>query len=449
MRSVAAGPGAVRWALGALAAPLVWLERARGRRRLALLLAYTLVVVAVAGWTWRATRLWGLPDIGDPFDVAAPATKAIPEAENAWALYDQAADLIREPGDPRAAKIPAGLYSWDGLNLSDRDWRPWLEANREALLLWRRGAERDRARWLWVDHHSGWGTAESLGLFARLACVEGRRLEQAGDMAGAWGWYNAALRTSRHAGPIDSDYVTPQRAFRDARARAIAWAADPRVDAALLRRALRDAIALDAISTLEADVGEQLYRAAWARLAGDAASFASDPAVWLLNLHHGEMAWYRHFFQEPRLRSYFRRDPERSLRVLRLIFANWRAHRRLDPLGAPALVTPDLVLWDVGPAGPGSACPLTPGELARWFDSAPLVRSASRELSTSLRFFEPLLNQDLAARAGLVVALAEQLYRREHGKPPGSPRELVGPYLDRLPLGFELPRATPQPRVPR
>src|SRR4051794_35272117 len=76
--------------LRVLLAPLLWLERARGRKRRALLLAYAAVGLVVGLLTWRAVSLNGLPEVGDPFDVAAFESVRVPDDRNAFVLYRQA-----------------------------------------------------------------------------------------------------------------------------------------------------------------------------------------------------------------------------------------------------------------------------------------------------------------------------------------------------------------------
>jgi hypothetical protein len=41
------------------------------------------------------TQLFGLPDIGDPFDVRAFQSCTIPDERNAFVVYDQAADWLK------------------------------------------------------------------------------------------------------------------------------------------------------------------------------------------------------------------------------------------------------------------------------------------------------------------------------------------------------------------
>ena len=66
----------------------------------------------------------------------------------------------------------------------------------------------------------------------------------------AWRWYRAILRCSRHVGMHGVVIERQVAAFQhEVAARAIVrWAADPRVDASRLRRALKDALEADALT---------------------------------------------------------------------------------------------------------------------------------------------------------------------------------------------------------
>ena len=53
------------------------------------------LVLAAVGAGWWSTQLWGLPDIGDPFDVAAfEAASGVPDERNAFVEYHHAASLV-------------------------------------------------------------------------------------------------------------------------------------------------------------------------------------------------------------------------------------------------------------------------------------------------------------------------------------------------------------------
>ena len=51
---------------------------------------------------WWSIQLVGLPDIGEPFDVAAFRSFRIPDDRNAFVLYRQAARWLK-PLDPKSS----------------------------------------------------------------------------------------------------------------------------------------------------------------------------------------------------------------------------------------------------------------------------------------------------------------------------------------------------------
>jgi hypothetical protein len=124
-------------------------------------------------------------------------------------------------------------------------------------------------------------------------------------------------------------------------------------------------------------------------------------------------------------------------RASRLI-SNWLAHdqnassKRQSP-SVLASFTLDsrsvsIPFFTAGPEAPENARRMPPEELARWLVTA---RDAKWLLSDwpwwSIRTSEK------RAHAGLVMLLAEELYRRDHGRKPPNDEALVGPYLEHLP----------------
>src|SRR5262245_33142022 len=107
MATSASRPGRRPWSLeGAILAPLHWLERSRGWRRRALLLAYLAVGLAVGLALRWLTCLGGLPDIGAPFDVAAFRAVSVPGDRNAFPLYRKASAAM----EPRARMVDASRF---------------------------------------------------------------------------------------------------------------------------------------------------------------------------------------------------------------------------------------------------------------------------------------------------------------------------------------------------
>ncbi len=215
----------------------------RGRKRFRLIVVAVTAAIAMVAATfwWRIRSLHGLPDIGYPFDVALASRPIwVPEQENAYVLYSEAKALrVRLPAV--AARVDFTKLSWAKAGTIERDY---LDANRPALELWRKGTDRPDALFHQPDSlklDSILAIVDDLRSLAMLACLEASRLEENGRMGEAWSWYKAILRSSRHVGKrgVMLERVAGAFIHRNATRRIIRWAGDPRVDAALLRARTR------------------------------------------------------------------------------------------------------------------------------------------------------------------------------------------------------------------
>ena len=127
---------------------------------------------------------------------------------------------------------------------------------------------------------------------------------------------------------------------------------------------------------------------------------------------------------------FWRREPDRSRRVIRLVTANWLAYYDL-PTGIRPKPDPNatsLDLYAFRPEAPSQARALSPEALDRWMDTA-------YDAQKVLRFLDPsgIRIVEQANHADFLVLLATELYRRDHGTDPRTPEALVGPYLKSLP----------------
>ncbi len=169
--------------------------------------------------------------------------------ENAYVSYSEAMRLL--------AKTPDTVRQTDWMKLTWSNAGPaersYLESSRPALTVWRLGSERPDA----IYHQPGKMAADTilplvndLRMLNWLAALESSRLEAEGAMAEAWSWYESMLRASRHVGKRGAviERAVGARDFEHAARRIVRWSADPRVDAALLRRALADTVAADALT---------------------------------------------------------------------------------------------------------------------------------------------------------------------------------------------------------
>jgi hypothetical protein len=137
-------------------------------------------------------------------------------------------------------------------------------------------------------------------------------------------------------------------------------------------------------------------------------------------------------------RRFLWREPERSRRVLRLVFANWLASSELPlerrPRPAVKVVAQtfmtklSLPLYAFGPEAPAAARARSPEEIGKWLISTHDARLA---LTNPMRAHLRLVER--RAYRNIVLLLASELYRRERGSYPPSDQALVGTYLKRVP----------------
>jgi hypothetical protein len=201
-------------------------KRLRQLLRITMVLAICLALAATALAIWWLTSLNGLPDIGDPFDVAAFRALRIPDDQNAFTYLQRAnKKLTARPELSRAAGMSVTTASWSEV---DPKLRAWVDANRQALKLFLQGAEQaDAIQALARDPLTSFGGVNLYELNL-LALLEGSKRQESGDTAGAWDCYRAVLRMTTHASRRRSDRPIHNNLYcRWLRQRLATWAADP------------------------------------------------------------------------------------------------------------------------------------------------------------------------------------------------------------------------------
>jgi hypothetical protein len=413
------------------------LRRGRQLVRLLLFLVIGLACLAAAVEIYRGASLIGLPDVGDPFDVAEFRAFRLPPEDDAFVLFRQAQKKLT--GMPRLplAVWRLGPQAW---SKSAPELRDWVDANRDALEMLKAASERPDGIALPHPDQDDVEDYRNLGLLAELTRLEASRLEEQGDMTGAWNRYLAILRMQAHISRRGSMCQRASISSYRARLRSLvaAWAGDRRTSAALLRRALAD------------------VRACQPRPEWESYSLKVDYLVMMHELkrkggwvEHGEpedqqvkigatplppnLAWTAYA-----ARRFFKNEPERSRRVIRLAYANWLAHvgekdpgrlkpavRALFPVGKHGA---SASFYAAPAEAPPAARKLSPRQLAEW-----LVGSLDAKLLLSAWPWHSIRGSEQRQYRDLVVLLASELYERERGSPPPSDLALAGPYLDQLP----------------
>ena len=432
-------------------------ERLRGGRTLNLgngrLLALGLAVaflVVVVIWIWGVRNLDGLPDVGDPFDVAAARLSiVIADADNAYILYAEAKGK-QSRFSPALSKVDFATLTWSKASSEVRDF---LNKNRVALELWREGSERPDALYnqpgrLAID--TILPVVQEIRTLADLAGLEGSRLEEKGAMNEAWAWYRAILRSSRHVGKhgVIIERLVGASIHAKAVPRILSWAADPRVDFKLLRRALDDALAAEAMTPPLSEALKLEYLMYLRDLEELRVMVGEIP------MPGGRFGWLEQMVaatgakpQIQRIRLRATNDVQRSRRAMRLLFANWLAQvDKPSKDRAPIAVQKPTLIYAADPTAPSAARAVAPEDLNKAIDRTSFASEIFRPLDPASTSGTPmarapwegegLLAREPRHRALLIIKLAATLYRREHGKPPATAGVLLGPYLKVLPEGI-------------
>jgi hypothetical protein len=413
-------------------------------------LAFAVVgaLAALAGISvWRMRSLGDLPDVGDPFDVAlALQPVVIADGDNAYVAYAAARiNLAEIPEDFWDAAFEAreGALTW---SKAKPGFRAIQKKNRAALEIWREGSERPDALFEQPAKRS-FDTIltllQEVFIHSAMAALEGSRLEEQGAMAEAWQWYQAMLRSSRmverHGALVERRYGAQ---MHELAARCILrWAADPRVDAGMLRRALDDALVADRLTPPLSDAVKSDYLATMREL-GELNMFPR-----FIPLPGGEGGLLdrvlpgsvRRGFQQFRFRA--SNETERSRRAFRLLFANWLA--QVDKPAADRATNAmhaGVLIYDADPTAPPAARTVSPETLSRAIEETLLARSVLRPDEAGEKVDISWEGNGVFARerrrkSVLILKLAAELYRRERGERPANAGALLKTYLEELPQG--------------
>ena len=258
--------------------------------------------------------------------------------------------------------------------------RRWAEANQEALALYRRGADRPDALDAPTRTLGEYDRFQAVIPFQRLALLEASRLEDQGDMAGAWGWYRANLRTIHHVSSHGAPYrrMAAQAWHTELRNRLEGWSADPRTTTRELRQALEDVLACEEIAPSESYALKAWYLQTGPHFDPRNLRPGQMPPAWLMSLvSRGGAAWLGSVVTPEHIRAIssawniWRGEPERSRRVLKLLVANRLAYYDMPPDRRPA-PDPNVTsceLYPFGPDAPANARVLSPESLGHWLES--------------------------------------------------------------------------------
>lgn len=375
------------------------------------------VLILLAPLLYRSYRISSIPDIGDPFDVAAFEAIVVPASDNAAEIY-AAANKLRVKG----------TYSSDDLErVFENGWeettepvQKWLTANEPALDEWRRATERPTAQFvmskeMWFA--SPTPSVSELREFTNLARLRAERCLHGSDIEGAWSWLLASLRGSRHFGQHGKllDRLIGAFNFSTIAHSVNRWAADPRVDENHLRKAEEDFDAVDAMTPMNSIPVKYEYLSCLHTFERGLTleDLGATPAA--IGVSESVLS--------PVL--YFSGDPEYSRRLTQQVFSDWLEQIDLPKWKRAPIASVRFGLYSTA-AKPGR---LSVSEL----ESRLLSVSLARELLPLFSRVAEHLDREFAKRMALKLTLAAQRYYRLNGDWPGKLEDLVPSFLIDLP----------------
>ena len=162
--------------------------------------AGTVLAVIVGVLCYRQAQLWGVPDIGHPFEVEKLGRIEIPPDENASPDYELAVKML----------VPHREFE-DNVDESEEFWKPWsemhpilkdwLDDNSETLDVWLRGTEKKHClEYQPIDRKMEYivGPISEIRNLVRLASLSAKRAESKKKYEEAWNLYRAIFRYSFH-----------------------------------------------------------------------------------------------------------------------------------------------------------------------------------------------------------------------------------------------------------
>lgn len=394
--------------------------RPRFRRSRIVLTLLAIVLLCLSPLEFRAMRLAAVPNISEPFDVREFGTVSIPEPDNAFVLYEQAASSLTPPS--AAVSKDLDQATEEGWTAASADVRAWVESNKTSIETYRLGSERPNFLYHQpLDYRVDitLPVTQELRTLARLARLEASRREDAGDVAGAWALYKAMLRSSRHTGmhgclierlvgiAIQATAVGP----------ILRWSARSDVDAQLLAQALGDLRASGQM-TVPLSVGIKIEYIVLSHALNHPESLAIDDALKGLETPPGRV-W-----------MFMNGEPDLSRRVMCLIVAN-----QLSQCDLPAWERAPITMGGAGLFETDGAGASEPGNLPsaakikEWTAQTLIARRIVPAIAQAIQ----AVTRDEAKQAGLEAALAAQLHYREHRRVPDRIEDLEGKYLPQIP----------------
>jgi hypothetical protein len=400
-----------------------------------------LILGTVVGF--RAHELLSIPDIDEPFDVDAFMSSKVPNEQNAAIHFGKAAALLvpsHKVLDALSNIHPQRFLESE--NTAEQGWehaipevRVWVVVNRLALREIQRGADCEDCLQCPLSTAATGGFLlvdwRPLRECARLECLEGARLTAGDQGAEAWTCYRNLLRMgrllSKHTDLIGS--MSASAIGELGVSGGAFWAGQKQVRVPELRRAIRNVLSIEGMKTPNSDTIKLQY-VKIRELAANGVFDGSALRPWV------------------RYTGY----PVQLMRSARLVVANLLTQADRPRYLRTPVHPGRLGLFELDPMNPPDPSLRPAKEVER------SARSSASTVAKALEHFAPEAAAEIEAhdpevfmgslwgayltqdrfqtqRSGLLLALALQLYHREHAEFPESLDELItNGYLKAIPI---------------
>ncbi len=387
---------------------------------------FILLVLLLAPTLIRGYRLSSVPEATEPFDTESVLKVVVPDDQNAFVEYRQAADLL-------VALSSTATIDLDEVQKGEWDAAPevvrrWVDDNRRVLELWKLGSAKADAQYIRAGE-ANWDTLmpviEQLRTVARLVALDAMRLRAEGHPDQAWDLLCSGMQTGNHVGRrgIVIERLVGMSISVTMGQEIVKWARNPAVSVALLERAR---VELDDI---------------WRQRPLTSSTLQHEYFYVRLSMHSESMLNYIGKVRPSplglnNLAFYTTGEPSLSDRSLKHVFRNYLTQAD-KPARDRTKQTGVLKCFEPHPSA-GAPAP-TPSQLDSWVLQSILCYSA---LPAASQFISAADRAEV--RNSLVTTvLALEIYRRQHGTYPDTLSALVPDIMPEIADDLYEPSPTP------
>jgi len=373
-----------------------------------------LILLITAPFVYRTYRLSQLPDIDHPFDLEAFMKFEVPDEENAYVDYRQAAKRIVTFKGNWDDDVLDRMY-YDSWSQATPAFQNWLKDNQPALAIWKKGTTKPNAQYIPYREMSLMSDileiSSELRDLARLVNFQTMKLHHEKKYAEIHDWNRALFRFSRHVGQNGSftERTTGYSFLWMAEDSIQKWMTYPEVDVTMLKKALSEIETdYDMTSSISRTMkAEYVICEQSLRIIESPNEFESGNT-----LENFGFKWFYYFMGEPEL----------SRRILKHCYTNWYTQIEKPRYLQTERISGDTSLFQLDVKRKKETL-LPPDTINSAISSSQL---GGAFVSSNL-LWEYFFLKEQTRYHCLRIAIVAEIYKREHGSYPEKLEALKEP----------------------